>query len=534
MFHASLKVFSRSRGHAATAAAAYRAGAKIQDARTGTVHDYRHRKGVVSVHTFAPESAPAWASDFSAVWNAAERIETRKNAAVARELEIALPVELSTEQREALAADLSRFLVDRYGVAVTAAIHAPDTRGDDRNHHAHLLLSTRRLDAGGFTTKVRELDDRKTGPREVEALRAAVAALTNMHLERAGRPERVDHRTLTAQARSAEDAGDVAQAIRLTRQATRHAGKSATALGRRGAPADRAAGNEAIAHQNRTGLAAILAHADREGRLMPTPTRSGLTQARADRRRENVPPHSRTFTGQAPIRLGMAQGAGSQVLNEQARASEETLRIQADLVRDYLAHLDEASRRILEAYAQQYRLGGDDFRALARHCHRDARCVGLLRHAQEARTTWERAQTRPLRRRDAHGLAMVESTKAQRAWEGVHAEPQPKAWQRASRRQWAERRSRQRERLKQAQERERQAAQAVSDQAMAAYATTEREAREAWHRWEQRRRERYPLPSDPRPAAAARPIRLDEPLPGSPPPARAAHPGVTAHRPRWH
>ena len=90
-YHLSVKTVSRSDGRSATAAAAYRSGAQIVDERTGEVHDYRRKSGVVSATLFVPEDAPEWAADRESIWNAAEASEKRKNSTVAREFEVALP-----------------------------------------------------------------------------------------------------------------------------------------------------------------------------------------------------------------------------------------------------------------------------------------------------------------------------------------------------------------------------------------------------------------------------------------------------------
>lgn len=224
IYHLSVKTVSRSTGRSATGAAAYRAGVEIVDERTGLVHDYTRRSGVVSADLTAPTNAPAWASDRSALWNAAEMAETRKNSTVAREFELALPDELTPEQRHQLVATFARELVDRHGIAVDAAIHLPDREGDNRNHHAHVLTSTRRLGPDGFGEKARELDDRKTGPELVGQWRERWAELTNLALERAGERGRVDHRSLAAQRASALDVGDQERADRLDRLPTPHLG----------------------------------------------------------------------------------------------------------------------------------------------------------------------------------------------------------------------------------------------------------------------------------------------------------------------
>jgi ATP-dependent exoDNAse (exonuclease V) alpha subunit len=217
IYHLSVKTVSRSSGRSATAAAAYRAGEEIVDERTGLVHDYTRRSGVVSAELTLPANSPAWAGDRSALWNAAEQSETRKNSTVAREFEIALPDELTPEQRRQLVGTFAKELADRHGVAVDAAIHLPDREGDKRNHHAHVLTTTRRLGPEGFTEKARELDDRKTGPELVSQWRERWGELTNEALERAGSPARVDHRSLEAQRAEAVAALDVERADALDR-----------------------------------------------------------------------------------------------------------------------------------------------------------------------------------------------------------------------------------------------------------------------------------------------------------------------------
>ena len=217
IYHLSVKTIGRSAGRTATAAAAYRAAAEITDERTGEVHDYRRKRDVESAVLILPEGAPQWASDRAALWNAAEQSETRKNSTVAREFEIALPSELSAEERQTLAHAFAREIVARHGCAADVAIHAPGREGDHRNHHAHILCTTRRLTPDGFGEKCRELDDRKT--KAVDGWRERFAVLQNEHLERAGVAERVDHRSLKEQG--------------IERAPTRHLGPAATGYERR-------------------------------------------------------------------------------------------------------------------------------------------------------------------------------------------------------------------------------------------------------------------------------------------------------------
>ena len=198
IFHLSVKTISRSDGRSATAAAAYRAGVEITDERTGEIHDYTRKGGVESAALILPDNAPEWATDRAKLWNAAEQAEKRKNSTVAREFEIALPAELPAAERQALAHDFARALVARHGCAADVAIHAPGKEGDNRNHHAHILLTTRRLGPDGFGEKTRELDDQKVGKVLVTEWRERWAGMANASLERHGHAERIDHRSHAA------------------------------------------------------------------------------------------------------------------------------------------------------------------------------------------------------------------------------------------------------------------------------------------------------------------------------------------------
>ena len=219
IYHLTVKAIGRAKGRSATAAAAYRAAEKITDERTGLVHDYARKGGVAHTEIVLPEGSPAWAADRAQLWNEAEQAERRKNSTVAREVEVALPTELTATQRRDLAQHLALEIVARHRCAVDIAIHAPNREGDERNHHAHLLLTTRRLTESGFTEKTRELDDLKT--KEVVYWRERWAGIVNEHLARHGHDSRVDHRSL-------EDQGQ-------DREPTRHLGPAVAAMERRGA-----------------------------------------------------------------------------------------------------------------------------------------------------------------------------------------------------------------------------------------------------------------------------------------------------------
>ena len=118
IYHLSVKPISRSSGRSATASAAYRAAARIDDQRTGQVHDYTRKGGVESADIVLPNHAPAWANDRAALWNAAELAEKRKDACVAREYEVALPAELSPAERRRLAVDFAQDMANQEVCAV--------------------------------------------------------------------------------------------------------------------------------------------------------------------------------------------------------------------------------------------------------------------------------------------------------------------------------------------------------------------------------------------------------------------------------
>ncbi len=248
IFHLSVKTVSRSAGRSATAAIAYRSGEKVIDIRTGVAYDYSRRNGVEHTEIFLPKNAPEWARNRSELWNAAELSETRKNSTVAREFEVALPAEFNQVQRLELVQSFAQALVERHEMAVDVAIHSPGKEGDDRNYHAHILCTTRRLQEHGFTEKTRELDDQKSG--EIPYWRSMWAELSNQHLERAGFTQRIDHRTLAAQSLEAQEHGKKRKAQMLDRIPTTHLGPNVVHMEKKGIATDRGAQHREIQESN--------------------------------------------------------------------------------------------------------------------------------------------------------------------------------------------------------------------------------------------------------------------------------------------
>lgn len=207
IYHLRATMISRSTGRSATAAAAYRSAERIEDQRTGLSFDYRSKGGVEHTEILAPADVPDWVQDRAALWNAVELAETRKNSQVAREVRVALPCELDAAQRLQLVRDFcQREFVDR-GMVADIALHAPGRDGDDRNHHAHILLTTREIGPEGFTTKNRDWNAKDL----LETWREAWARDSNAALERSGLEERIDHRTLAAQRDAALERAETAR-----------------------------------------------------------------------------------------------------------------------------------------------------------------------------------------------------------------------------------------------------------------------------------------------------------------------------------
>src|SRR5512146_847960 len=213
IFRLQIKPVQRSSGRTATAAAAYRSGERIRDERTGALYNHSKRDDVLHKEIFLPsklersDAGMEWARDRSSLWNSAEKAEKHGNARVAREYQVALPAELSAEQRVTLARAFSREIADRYNVAVDLAIHAPRPEGDPRNFHAHLLATTREVTPEGMGSKagidmageVRSELGLPPSRQEFRTLRARWAELTNEALREANVEARVDHRSLEAQ-----------------------------------------------------------------------------------------------------------------------------------------------------------------------------------------------------------------------------------------------------------------------------------------------------------------------------------------------
>jgi ATP-dependent exoDNAse (exonuclease V) alpha subunit len=213
----------------ALAAAAYRSGERLFDRLQDKWFEYKN--AVVFKEILAPEGAPDWVFDRQALWNTVERAEKRRDAQLAREIELTLPRELSREQQIDLVRSFVRDHFVRDGMVADVAIHEPTGSDGQKQPHAHIMLTMRRLDpttpSGFATTKERDWNEREDiaqavnearklyndtrlpehkealesveAKRNVNVWRAAWSAYANQALEMAGSASRIDHRTLEAQ-----------------------------------------------------------------------------------------------------------------------------------------------------------------------------------------------------------------------------------------------------------------------------------------------------------------------------------------------
>ncbi|MDQ0216864.1 ATP-dependent exoDNAse (exonuclease V) alpha subunit [Oikeobacillus pervagus] len=151
IYHFSAQMISRSKGQSAVAAAAYRSGERLKDERTDERKSYK-REMKPETMILAPSHASEWVQNRNRLWNEVEASETRKNSQVAREINIALPRELSKpEQIELIRGYVQKEFIEQ-GMIADVAIH----RDDQENPHAHVMLTTPEISEEGFTVKNRD------------------------------------------------------------------------------------------------------------------------------------------------------------------------------------------------------------------------------------------------------------------------------------------------------------------------------------------------------------------------------------------
>jgi ATP-dependent exoDNAse (exonuclease V) alpha subunit len=191
IYHFTVAVLSRARGHRIVASAAAQSASKLRDEYYGIVHNHAHRPGVEFSSILAPDGAPSWVFDREQLWNRVEAAERRKDSQLARVLEISLPVELTNDER----IDLLRDFLGAEFVAKGMIADVGIRRTKLGNPNAHVLLTLRAATGAGFGPKMRQWN----GKSNLMNWRASWARRANLHLARAGHRMRIDHRTLDEQ-----------------------------------------------------------------------------------------------------------------------------------------------------------------------------------------------------------------------------------------------------------------------------------------------------------------------------------------------
>jgi Ti-type conjugative transfer relaxase TraA len=195
IYHLHVKVIGRKAGSSAVASAAYRSASKLRDARIDRVQDFSAKRGVVHSEVLLPDGAPEAWGDRERLWNDVEAFEMRKDAQLAREVEFALPREMSQAQGIALARDFVEAEFVDLGMVADLNVHWDIGEDGMAKPHAHVMLTMRSVDEDGFGPKVREWN----ATEMVERWRQRWADLANERLAELDIDARIDDRSLEAQ-----------------------------------------------------------------------------------------------------------------------------------------------------------------------------------------------------------------------------------------------------------------------------------------------------------------------------------------------
>lgn len=267
IYHCHCKVISRGQGRSAVGAAAYRSGERLTNDYDGITHDYTNKGGVVYSEVMLCENAPQEYQNRAVLWNEVERQEKGGKAQLAREYEVALPIELNRDEQIELVRDYVRENFVKNGMCADFAVH---DKGDG-NPHAHIMLTMRPIEPGGEwgakqkkeylldkdgnkqydpkkkTYKCRTVKTTDWDTQDfLQRSRENWAAIVNRELEKKNLPQRVDHRSLKEQGKQ--------------RIPTEHIGVAAKNMEKRGKVSERGERNREITAANRQLLAVAKAH----------------------------------------------------------------------------------------------------------------------------------------------------------------------------------------------------------------------------------------------------------------------------------
>ena len=366
IFHLSIRPISRAKGHSAVAQIGYDTRCKLSNERTGETLDWsKHKQDVIQWQIIGPNLQPG---ELAA---RAEQTEKRWDARVGRAMDVALPNELTTKAQWNLLRGFGLQLRDTYGAALCVSLHHPNAKGDIRNVHGHIFMTSRAVDedANFSRTKIRHLDDRKLGPVEVERIREMWEVRCNRALRKVGFSEGVSRHSLKAQG--------------VRRPATQHLGPKASAMTRNGCRLQKAEANQEIfsAFHRLAEIEHQLQHLKRNHAHRVLSKQSSRPQIRAGKNQNLV------ATGDAHRSDSKRKTYGMAVRGE-SRVTYHGNRSFGNHPRPRLAHSDPA-RELADLLARGASVGrttpGDYFRG-------GQLLVGLLRTLQAVTRTLELEQ----------------------------------------------------------------------------------------------------------------------------------------------
>ncbi|MBB2974274.1 Ti-type conjugative transfer relaxase TraA [Mesorhizobium sp. RMAD-H1] len=192
IYHLHVKIIGRKAGSSAVASAAYRSASRLRDDRLDRSHDFSAKRGVVHSEVLLPDNAPDEWSDRERLWNDVEAFEVRKDAQLAREVEFALPREMTQAQGIELARDFVQSEFVDQGMIADLNLHWDMAEDGSPKPHAHVMLTMRSVDENGFGQKVRDWNRTEM----VERWRERWAEHVNERLAELDIDARIDHRSL--------------------------------------------------------------------------------------------------------------------------------------------------------------------------------------------------------------------------------------------------------------------------------------------------------------------------------------------------
>lgn len=244
IYHLSVQTISRGQGKSCVAAAAYRAGEKLYDEKQELNHNYTKKQEIES-EIIAPSNAPEWVKDREKLWNEVDKAETRCNSRTAREINIALPLELSKDQQKELVREYVKDNFVNKGMVADVCFHF----NDSNNPHCHVMLTTREISQDGFTKKNREWDKKEM----VEEWREQWSNHANKALEKANCEQRIDHRSYKEQG--------------IDQLPTVHLGKTSSEMQKKGIKNKRAELNNQIKELNKQKVIALQEYKELKAKL---------------------------------------------------------------------------------------------------------------------------------------------------------------------------------------------------------------------------------------------------------------------------